>query len=121
MYYVLGHPTAKRNLSGKKKCFLHCVLPVSDGTGFYFAEGYMETRIAVIAIIVENSESTAEMNAVLHDFASCIIGRMGIPYREKGISLVSVAVDAPNETISALTGRLGNIKGLTAKAAYSKR
>ena len=81
----------------------------------------MDTRIAVIAIVVENNESTAQMNAVLHEYAPYIIGRMGIPYRQKGISLVSVAVDAPNEIISALTGRLGNISGLTAKAAYSKR
>lgn len=80
----------------------------------------METRIAVIAIIVEDRESTAAMNEVLHDYADYIIGRMGIPYREKGISLISVAVDAPNEIISALTGKLGNISGLTAKAAYSK-
>lgn len=80
----------------------------------------METRIAVIAIIVEDRESTAAMNSVLHDYAEYIIGRMGIPYRQKGISLVSVAVDAPNEIISALCGKLGNIQGLTAKAAYSK-
>ena len=80
----------------------------------------METRIAVIAIVVENLENTQEMNAVLHEYGSYIIGRMGIPYRERGISLVSVAIDAPNEVISALCGKLGNIEGLTAKAAYSK-
>lgn len=80
----------------------------------------METRIAVIAIVVEDRDSTSKMNAVLHEYAEYIIGRMGIPYREKGISLVSVAIDAPNEIISALTGKLGNIEGLTAKAAYSK-
>lgn len=80
----------------------------------------METRIAVIAIIVEDRESSAAMNEVLHQYGEYIIGRMGIPYRQKGISLISVAVDAPNEIISALTGKLGNIPGLTAKAAYSK-
>ena len=80
----------------------------------------METRIAVIAIVVENLENTQEMNAVLHEYGSYIIGRMGIPYRERGIALVSVAIDAPNEVISALCGKLGNIEGLTAKAAYSK-
>lgn len=80
----------------------------------------METRIAVIAIIVENRESSRAMNEVLHEYGDYIIGRMGIPYRQKGISLVSVAIDAPNEIINALTGRLGNIEGLTAKAAYSK-
>jgi putative iron-only hydrogenase system regulator len=80
----------------------------------------METRIAVIAIIVEDRESSAAMNEVLHQYGEYIIGRMGIPYKQKGISLISVAVDAPNEIISALTGKLGNIPGLTAKAAYSK-
>jgi putative iron-only hydrogenase system regulator len=60
------------------------------------------------------------MNEVLHQYGEYIIGRMGIPYRQKGISLISVAIDAPNEIISALTGKLGNIPGLTAKAAYSK-
>ena len=81
----------------------------------------METRIAVIAIVVEDRESSRAMNEVLHEYGEYIIGRMGIPYREKGISLVSVAVDAPNEIISALTGKLGNIPGLNAKAAYSKK
>ncbi|MBE6108906.1 MAG: iron-only hydrogenase system regulator [Erysipelotrichaceae bacterium] len=80
----------------------------------------METRIAVIAIIVEDRESSAAMNEVLHQYGEYIIGRMGIPYKQKGISLISVAIDAPNEIISALTGKLGNIPGLTAKAAYSK-
>ena len=80
----------------------------------------METRIAVIAIIVEDRESSAAMNEVLHQYGEYIIGRMGIPYRQKGISLISVAIDAPNEIVSALTGKLGNIPGLTAKAAYSK-
>jgi putative iron-only hydrogenase system regulator len=80
----------------------------------------METLIAVIAIIVEDRESSAAMNEVLHQYGEYIIGRMGIPYKQKGISLISVAIDAPNELISALTGKLGNIPGLTAKAAYSK-
>lgn len=81
----------------------------------------METRIAVIAIVVENRESSRAMNEALHEYGEYIIGRMGIPYREKGISLVSVAIDAPNEIISALCGKLGNIPGLNAKAAYSKK
>ena len=80
----------------------------------------METRIAVIAIIVEDRESSAAMNEVLHQYGEYIIGRMGIPYKQKGISLISVAIDAPNEIVSALTGKLGNIPRLTAKAAYSK-
>lgn len=80
----------------------------------------MDTRIAVIAIIVEDRNSSKQMNDILHEYGDYIIGRMGIPYRSKGISLVSVAVDAPNEIISALCGKLGNVPGLTAKAAYSK-
>ena len=80
----------------------------------------MDTRIAVIAIIVEDRSSSKQMNDILHEYGDYIIGRMGIPYRSKGISLVSVAVDAPNEIISALCGKLGNVQGLTAKAAYSK-
>ena len=79
-----------------------------------------ETRIAVIAIVAENRNHIDEMNHVLSAYGEYIIGRMGIPYPKKGVSLISVAVDAPNETISALTGKLGNIEGITVKTAYSK-
>ena len=79
-----------------------------------------ETRIAIIAIVVENPESVGEMNRILHNFGEYIIGRMGIPYREKKISLISVATDAPAEVISALTGKLGRVDGVTVKTAYSK-
>ena len=78
------------------------------------------SRIALISIIVENTESTAEMNAVLHEFAPYIIGRMGIPYRERALSLVSVAMDAPMEKINAMTGKLGRLSGIKAKAVVSK-
>ena len=80
----------------------------------------METRIAVIAIVAESRDHIDEMNRVLSAYGEYIIGRMGIPYQKKGVSLISVAVDAPNETISALTGKLGNIEGITVKTAYSK-
>ncbi len=80
----------------------------------------METRVAVISIIVENTEAVEKLNSILHDYGRYIIGRMGIPYREKGISIISVALDAPTDTINALTGALGRISGLSAKAAYSK-
>lgn len=79
-----------------------------------------ETRIAIIAIVVEDSESVTSMNETLHEYAKYIIGRMGIPYHKKNISLLSVAIDAPSDVISALCGKLGNIQGLTVKAAYSK-
>ncbi len=80
----------------------------------------METRVAVISIIVENTEAVEKLNNILHEYGRYIIGRMGIPYREKGISIISVALDAPTDIINALTGSLGRISGLSAKAAYSK-
>lgn len=79
----------------------------------------METRVAVIGIIVENPDSVDEVNALLHEFALCILGRMGIPYREKGINIISVAVDAPQDTISTLSGKIGRLSGITAKTVYS--
>jgi putative iron-only hydrogenase system regulator len=79
----------------------------------------METRVAVIGIIVENSESVEKLNNILHEYSSYIIGRMGIPYREKKISVISIAIDAPQDIISALSGRIGNIPGINAKTAFS--
>lgn len=80
----------------------------------------VETRIAVIAIIVEDSDSAVQINSLLHEYSSYIIGRMGIPYPAKKVSLISVAIDAPADTISALTGKLGRVNGITVKTAYSK-
>lgn len=80
----------------------------------------METRIALIGIIVEEPEAAARLNTVLHEYAEFIIGRMGIPHREKGVSIISVAVDAPGDTISSLAGKLGQIPGLAVKTIYSK-
>jgi len=80
-----------------------------------------DKRIAVIAIVIDEQAVTAEVNSVLHDYSEVIIGRMGIPYRERGISVISVAVDAPPDVISSLTGRLGRIKGVSAKSAISKK
>ena len=79
----------------------------------------METRVAVIGIIVEQPDSIDKMNAILHAYSSYIIGRMGIPYRKRGISVISIAVDAPQDTISALSGEIGRLPGITAKTAYS--
>ncbi len=79
----------------------------------------MQTRVAVMAIIVDEQEAVTELNQQLHEFSDCIIGRMGIPYRSRGISIISVALDAPQDRIAALAGRLGNIKGLSVKTAYS--
>lgn len=80
----------------------------------------METRVAVISIIVENPDSVARLNGLLHDYGEYIIGRMGIPYREKNINIISVAVDAPQDKINSLTGLIGKLDGVSAKAAYSK-
>lgn len=79
----------------------------------------MQTRVAVMSIIVSEKDSVEELNALLHEFGEYIIGRMGIPYRAKGINIVSVALDAEQNVISTLAGRLGNIKGLSVKTAYS--
>ena len=79
----------------------------------------METRVALIGIIVENPNSVESLNAILHEYGSVIIGRMGIPYRERGISIISIAVDAPQDTISALTGKIGRLTGISTKTAYS--
>ena len=78
------------------------------------------TRIALIGVLVENKDSIPHLNQLLSDYASYIIGRMGIPYREKDISLISVALDAPGDTISALSGKLGMLPGVSAKTVYAK-
>lgn len=79
----------------------------------------METRVAIIGIIVENAESVEAMNGILHEYGRYIIGRMGIPYREKGLSVISIAIDAPQDAISALSGKIGRLPGVSAKTAYS--
>ena len=80
----------------------------------------METRVAVISIIIAESSSVQPMNELLHQNAEYIIGRMGIPYREKGISIISIAMDAPLNVINTLSGKIGRLPGVSAKAAYSK-
>ena len=79
-----------------------------------------QTKLAVIAIVVEREESVRELNELLHDYGSYIIGRMGIPYRVKNISVLSVVLDAPTETINALTGKLGMLPGVSAKTLFSR-
>ena len=78
-----------------------------------------ETRIAVIGIVVEDPESVEALNEILHTYRDHIIGRMGIPYRQKGISIISIAVDAPQDVISALSGRVGKLPGVSSKTAYA--
>lgn len=79
-----------------------------------------KTRVAVISIIVESAERVTEINEILHSASEHIIGRMGIPYREKGISIISVVIDAEQDLINNVSGRLGRLSGVTAKTAYSK-
>lgn len=79
----------------------------------------METRVAVMSIIVENNDSVENLNSVLHDFGDYIIGRMGIPYKAKSINIICVALDAPSDVISSLSGKIGQIDGISVKTAYS--
>lgn len=79
-----------------------------------------ETRLAIIAIIVEEIEQTEKLNKILHDYSKYIIGRMGIPYQKKNVNVISVAVDAPGDIIGAISGKLGMIKNITVKTVYSK-
>lgn len=81
----------------------------------------METRVALISIIVEKTEQIAELNHLLHESSDYIIGRMGLPYRPKNINIICVAVDAPQDVINTLTGQLGKLDGITAKVTYSKQ
>ena len=88
---------------------------------FYFQEDVMENRIAVMGIIVEDVDSVEDLNSVLHDYGAYIIGRMGIPYRDRGLNIVSIAIDAPQDIIAALAGKIGNIEGISVKTAYSNK
>lgn len=80
----------------------------------------MGTRVAVISIIIEDPASVQAMNDILHQYSEYIIGRMGIPYRPRGINIISIAIDAPQDVINALSGKIGRLSGVSSKAAYSK-
>lgn len=81
----------------------------------------METRIAILGIIIENMDSVSSVNELLHEYNKYIIGRMGMPYREKNVSVISIVMDAPNNIISTVSGKLGMLNGVSAKAVYSKK
>ena len=81
----------------------------------------METRVALIGIIVEDMEMVERINQILHEYGQYIIGRMGLPYREKNISIISIVVNAESDIISTLAGKLGMIKGVSVKTIYSKK
>ena len=80
----------------------------------------METRVATLGIIVDQSAETEALNAILHDFREYIIGRMGIPYRQKGMNIICLVVDAPQDEINRLTVKLGSLEGVNAKACYAQ-
>ena len=80
----------------------------------------METRVAIIGIIVENPDSVSQINDILHEVRDYVVGRMGIPYRERNISIISVVVDAPADVISSLSGKLGMLPGVNVKTVYTK-
>ncbi len=80
----------------------------------------METRIAIIGIIVEDQEASDTVNRLLHEYALYIIGRMGIPHRERKVNIISIVLDAPGDVINTLAGKIGRIQGVTAKTLYSK-
>lgn len=80
----------------------------------------METRIALIGIIVEDKGSVEKLNTILHEYGQYIIGRMGIPYQKKHVSIISIVIDAPNNVISALSGKLGMLPNVNIKTVYSK-
>lgn len=79
-----------------------------------------ETRVALLAIVVENPDSVEELNKLLHDYGCYIIGRMGLPYSKRNVSLISVMLDAPADAISALSGKVGKLEGISSKVVYSK-
>lgn len=79
----------------------------------------MDSRVAVMSIIIENLDAVEQVNAVLHEYGEYIIGRMGIPYRARQISIISIALDAPQDTISALSGRIGKMAGVSVKTSFS--
>lgn len=78
------------------------------------------SRVAVIGIIVENEDAVEQMNRLFHEYGPYIIGRMGLPYRERGVNIICLAVDAPQDIISALSGKIGRLPGVSAKTAYSQ-
>ena len=79
----------------------------------------METRVAVMSVIVENGDMVERLNAILHEYGEFIIGRMGIPYRKRKVNIIAIALDAPQNTISALSGKIGSLNGISVKTAYS--
>jgi putative iron-only hydrogenase system regulator len=96
--------------SFRERCFLFLI----------GGELCMDDRLGVVGIVVEDTESAELINSILHEYSKIVVGRMGIPYREKGVSVISLIVDGSNDDISAMTGRLGRVKGVSVKSALTK-
>lgn len=79
----------------------------------------MESRVAIIGIIVENIDSVEKLNSILHDYGKYILGRMGLPYEKRGVNIISVVVDAPQDEINSLSGKIGKLDGISSKVTYS--
>lgn len=124
-YRSAGEDAPNRKMR-KDKIAVHLSSPLLNGRGgcITFGKGEtaveaVETRVAVIAIIVREGTQVAALNDLLHQYGPYIVGRMGVPYREKGVNIISVAMDAPGDVISALSGKLGRLEGVTAKTVYA--
>lgn len=89
------------------------------GAAFLLEVVFMETRVAVMSIIVEKSDSVEMLNSILHSYGEYIIGRMGIPYRQRNINIISIAIDAPQNVISTISGKIGKLDGVSVKTAFS--
>ncbi len=119
--YVFGHSGVSRFV-GKQIWIYKLCYPFVFQMDFFISGRCImkEKKLAVTAVVIDNLSAVQEVNAVLHEYNEIIIGRMGIPYRERGISMISVALDEEPDRISSLTGRLGQINGVSVKAAISK-
>ena len=80
----------------------------------------MQNKISIIAIVVSNPDAVEKVNAILHDFNGCIMGRMGLPFKDRGMSVITIVVDAPSETINSMSGKLGSIQGVSSKVLLTK-
>ena len=96
-------------------------IAVTASSGAVFIlRSIMETRVAIIGILVENPDSVEQMNVILHEYVSYIIGRMGIPYHRKNVNIISIAVDAPQDVINSISGKIGRLQGVSTKTVYTK-
>ena len=118
VWQILNAPLL-RGISGTEVFFCICVPAVVRYTGNNIMDEVK--RIALLGIIVEDTGATEAINRILHEYGEYIVGRMGIPYRSRGVSIISVVLDAPADKVSALSGRLGMLEGVSVKALYSKR